>query len=62
MEEKIERSEELRDRIVKDEKLLRDLSETISRILRGKVKHCMFLSHTPIHGDHRDYLEFRRLH
>ena len=38
MEEKIERSEELRDRIIKDEKLLRDLSETISGILKGKVK------------------------
>ena len=38
MEEKIERSEELRDRIIKDEKLLRDLSETISGILKGNVK------------------------
>lgn len=38
MQEKIERSEELRDRIIKDEKLLRDLSETISEILKGKVK------------------------
>jgi len=38
MEEKVERSEELRDRIIKDEKLLRDLSETISGILKGKVK------------------------
>ena len=38
MEEKIERSEELRDNIIKNEKLLRDLSETVSRILKGKVK------------------------
>ena len=38
MEEKVERSEELRDIIIKDEKLLRDLSETISGILKGKVK------------------------
>ena len=38
MQEKIERSEELRDRIIKDEKLLRDLSETISGILKGNVK------------------------
>ena len=38
MQEKIERSEELRDRIIKDETLLRDLSETISGILKGKVK------------------------
>ena len=38
MEEKIERSEELRYRIIKDEKLLRDLSETISGILKGNVK------------------------
>ena len=38
MEEKIERSEELRDNIIKNEKLLRDLSETSSRILKGKVK------------------------
>lgn len=38
MEEKIERSEELRNRIIKDEKLLRDLSEIISEILNGKVK------------------------
>lgn len=38
MEEKIERSEELRNNIIKNEKLLRDLSETISEILKGKVK------------------------
>jgi len=38
MEEKIEKSEVLRDRIIKDEKLLKDLSETISGILKGKVK------------------------
>lgn len=38
MEEKIEKSKELRDRIIKDEKLLKDLSETISGILKGKVK------------------------
>jgi hypothetical protein len=38
MEEKIERSEELRDRIIRDAKLLRDLSETISKILEEKVK------------------------
>ena len=38
MKEKIERSEELRNNIIKNEKLLRDLSETISRILKGKVK------------------------
>jgi hypothetical protein len=38
MEEKIERSEELRDRIIRDAKLLRDLSETISEIVKGKVK------------------------
>ncbi|MCW3137240.1 MAG: hypothetical protein N2V76_02230 [Methanophagales archaeon] len=38
MQEKSKRSEELRDRIIKDEKLLRDLSETISGILKGKVK------------------------
>lgn len=38
MEEKIERSEELRDNIIKNEKLLRDLSETVLRILKGKVK------------------------
>jgi hypothetical protein len=38
MQEKVERSEELRDRIIKDEKLLKDLSETISGILKGNVK------------------------
>lgn len=38
MEEKIEKSEVLRDRIIKDEKLLKDLSETISGILKGNVK------------------------
>lgn len=38
MKEKIERSEELRNSIIKNEKLLRDLSDTISRILKGKVK------------------------
>jgi len=38
MQEKSKRSEELRDRIIKDEKLLRDLSETISGILKGRVK------------------------
>ena len=38
MEEKIERSEELRNNIIKNEKLLRELSETISGILKGKVK------------------------
>ncbi|MCW3129423.1 MAG: hypothetical protein N2V75_04920 [Methanophagales archaeon] len=38
MQEKSKRSEELRDRIIKDQKLLRDLSETISGILKGKVK------------------------
>ncbi len=38
MEEKIERSEELRYRISKDEKLLKVLSKTISKILKGKVE------------------------
>ncbi len=38
MQEMIERSEELRNRIIKDEKLLKDLSDTISKILKGKVK------------------------
>lgn len=38
MEEKIERSAELRYRISKDEKLLRELSETIAKILKGKVE------------------------
>jgi hypothetical protein len=38
MQEKIERSEELRDRIIKDEKLLRDLSEAMAGILKGRVK------------------------
>ena len=38
MEEKIERSEELRYRISKDENLLRALSKTISKILKGKVE------------------------
>ena len=38
MKEKIENSEELRDRIVRDEKLLSDLSEKISEILHGKVE------------------------
>lgn len=38
MEEKIERSEELRYKISKDEKLLEDLSETIAKILKGKVE------------------------
>lgn len=38
MKEKIENSEELRDRILRDEKLLSDLSEKISEILNGKVE------------------------
>lgn len=38
MNEKIENSEELRDRIVRDEKLLKDLSEKISEILHGNVE------------------------
>jgi len=38
MKEKIEDSEELRDRIIRDEKLLRDLSEKIAEILKGKVE------------------------
>ena len=38
MEEKIERSEELRYRISKDESLLKVLSKTISEILKGKVE------------------------
>lgn len=38
MKEKIENSEELRDRIVRDAKLLSDLSEKISEILHGKVE------------------------
>lgn len=38
MKEKIENSEELRDRIVRDEKLLSNLSEKISEILHGKVE------------------------
>jgi hypothetical protein len=38
MKEKIENSEELRDRIVRDEKLLSDLSEKISELLHGKVE------------------------
>ncbi len=38
MREKIENSKEFRDRILKDEKLLNNLSEKISDILEGKVE------------------------
>ncbi|KAF5428908.1 hypothetical protein C5S39_10120 [Candidatus Methanophagaceae archaeon] len=38
MKEKIENSIELRDRIIRDEKLLRVLSEKIAEILKGKVE------------------------
>lgn len=38
MRGKIENSIELRDRILSDEKLLRDLSERIAEILKGKVE------------------------
>lgn len=38
MEEKIKRSEEIRYRINNDEKLLKVLSKTISKILKGKVE------------------------
>jgi len=38
MKEKIENSRELRDRILSDEKLLRDLSERFAEILKGKVE------------------------
>ncbi|KAF5432878.1 hypothetical protein C5S36_07820 [Candidatus Methanophagaceae archaeon] len=38
MKEKIENSEELRDRILRDKELLRDLSEKIAEILKGKVE------------------------
>ena len=38
MREKIETSKELRDRIVRDEKLQRDLSEKVAEILNGRVK------------------------
>ncbi len=38
MKEKIENSRELRDRILRDEKLLSDLSERIAEILKGKVE------------------------
>ena len=42
MSEKIKNGEKLRDRILSDEKLLRDLSERIAEILKGKV-HMNFL-------------------
>lgn len=38
MREKIETSKELRDRIVRDEILQRDLSEKVAEILKGRVK------------------------
>ncbi|MHC1623757.1 MAG: hypothetical protein ACXQTR_04115 [Candidatus Methanospirareceae archaeon] len=38
MREKIETSKELRDRIIRDEILQRDLSEKVAEILNGKVK------------------------
>lgn len=38
MREKIETSKELRDRIVRDERLQRDLSEKVAEILKGRVK------------------------
>jgi hypothetical protein len=38
MKEKIEDSRELRDRILRDKELLRDLSEKIAEILKGKVE------------------------
>ena len=38
MREKIEDSRELRDRILRDKELLRDLSEKIAEILKGKVE------------------------
>ncbi len=38
MKEKIEDSRELRDRILRDKELLRDLSEKIGEILKGKVE------------------------
>lgn len=38
MREKIETSKELRDRIIRDERLQRDLSEKVAEILNGKVK------------------------
>ncbi|MDY6930921.1 MAG: hypothetical protein SVJ22_03265 [Halobacteriota archaeon] len=38
MKEKIENSEELRDRILSDKKLLSHLSDKISEVLKGKVK------------------------
>ena len=38
MKENLRNSSELRDRIIRDKELLRDLSEKIAEILKGKVE------------------------
>lgn len=50
--EKIETSKDLRDRIVRDRTLQRDLSEKVAEILKGRIKigeeeTYTFVPHTP---------------